>query len=116
MTKIFQDKHEPLFGRADAMLTPCATTALKEILYDYHPNHTNDELPALYTFTGGVPNYQDDERSILPVSESFDCLLNHILRAAAIVHVINYHPGIGYSFGKRRRSMFNAAGTLHQFR
>jgi hypothetical protein len=59
MTKIFQDKKEPLFGRADAMmkLSPFTTTALKEIMSDYKPDYTNDELLALYTYTGGVPKY-----------------------------------------------------------
>ncbi|MDO5571127.1 MAG: ATP-binding protein [Bacteroidales bacterium] len=59
MTKIFQDKKEPLFGRADAMikLTPFTTSILKEIMSDYKPGYTNDELLALYTYTGGVPKY-----------------------------------------------------------
>ncbi|MGL5703856.1 MAG: ATP-binding protein [Tannerellaceae bacterium] len=59
MTKIFQDKKEPLFGRADAMmkLTPFTTTVLKEIMADYKPDYTNDELLALFTFTGGIPKY-----------------------------------------------------------
>ncbi len=59
MTKIFQDKKEPLFGRADAMmkLKPFTTTVLKEIMRDYRQDYTNDELLALYTYTGGVPKY-----------------------------------------------------------
>lgn len=59
MTKIFQDRKEPLFGRADAMikLTAFTTSVLKEIMNDYRPNYTNDELLALYTYTGGVPKY-----------------------------------------------------------
>lgn len=59
MTKIFQDKKEPLFGRADAMikLTPFTTAVLKEIMSDYKQDFTNDELLALYTYTGGVPKY-----------------------------------------------------------
>lgn len=59
MTKIFQDRKEPLFGRADAMikLTPFTTSVLKEIMHDYKPDYTNDELLALYTYTGGVPKY-----------------------------------------------------------
>jgi AAA+ ATPase superfamily predicted ATPase len=59
MTKIFQDKKEPLFGRADAMikLTPFTTVVLKEIMSDYKPGYSNDELLALYTYTGGVPKY-----------------------------------------------------------
>ncbi|MFV0553741.1 MAG: ATP-binding protein [Mangrovibacterium sp.] len=59
MTKIFQDRKEPLFGRADAMmkLAPFTTSVLKEIMNDYKPSYTNDELLALYTYTGGVPKY-----------------------------------------------------------
>ena len=59
MTKIFQDKKEPLFGRADAMMkiSPFTTAVLKEIMSDYKPDYTNDELLALYTYTGGVPKY-----------------------------------------------------------
>ena len=59
MTKIFQDKKEPLFGRADAMmkLTPFTTSVLKDIMADNKPNYTSDELLALYTYTGGVPKY-----------------------------------------------------------
>lgn len=59
MTKIFQDKREPLFGRADAMikLAPFTTTVLKEIMKNYKEDYTNDELLALYTYTGGVPKY-----------------------------------------------------------
>jgi len=30
---------------------------LKEIMQDYAPSHTNDDLLALYAFTGGVPKY-----------------------------------------------------------
>lgn len=59
MTKIFQDKREPLFGRADAMikLAPFTTMVLKEIMKNYKEDYTNDELLALYTYTGGVPKY-----------------------------------------------------------
>jgi uncharacterized protein len=59
MTKIFQDRNEPLFGRADAMikLQPFTTSVLKEIMSDYKANYTPDELLALYTYTGGIPKY-----------------------------------------------------------
>jgi AAA+ ATPase superfamily predicted ATPase len=59
MMRIFQDKTEPLFGRADAImkLQPFTTAVLKEIMSDYKPGYTNDELLALYTYTGGVPKY-----------------------------------------------------------
>ena len=59
MHKIFENYHEPLFGRADAMirLSGFATETMKEIMCDFRPNYTNDELLALYTITGGVPKY-----------------------------------------------------------
>ena len=59
MIKIFQDRKEPLFGRADVMmkLNPFNTSVLKEILADYKPDYTCDELLALYTYTGGIPKY-----------------------------------------------------------
>ncbi len=59
MHKIFESYHEPLFGRADAMirLSGFSTETMKEIMSDYRPNYTNDELLAFYTITGGVPKY-----------------------------------------------------------
>jgi hypothetical protein len=59
MHKIFENYHEPLFGRADAMirLSGFGTDTLKEIMHDYRPDYTNDELLALYAITGGVPKY-----------------------------------------------------------
>jgi AAA+ ATPase superfamily predicted ATPase len=32
-------------------------TTLKEIMHEYNPCYTNDDLLALYSFTGGVPKY-----------------------------------------------------------
>lgn len=59
MQKIFMDKGEPLFNRADHIirLHPFRTDVLKLILSDYNPSYTNDDLLALYTITGGVPKY-----------------------------------------------------------
>lgn len=59
MHRIFQDKKEPLFGRADNIirLSGFDLATLKEIMRDYHPDYSNDDLLALYSFTGGVPKY-----------------------------------------------------------
>lgn len=59
MTKIFEDKAEPLFGRADRQMTlePFATSVLKQILADFNPQYTSEDLLALYSITGGVPWY-----------------------------------------------------------
>ena len=59
MQKIFRNSKEPLFGRADNIikLSPFSTITLKEILHDYRPGYTPDDLLALYAFTGGTPKY-----------------------------------------------------------
>lgn len=59
MQKIFQHAKEPLFGRADNIIKLSAFDlgTLKEILHDFNPAYTNDDLLALYTITGGVPKY-----------------------------------------------------------
>ena len=59
MEKIFRSSKEPLFGRADNIIKLSAfdLSTLKEIMSDYRPEYTPDDLLALYTFTGGVPKY-----------------------------------------------------------
>ena len=59
MQKIFQNSKEPLFGRADNIIKLSAfdLNTLKEIISDHNPKYTNDDLLALYTFTGGIPKY-----------------------------------------------------------
>ncbi len=59
MHKIFESYHEPLFGRADNTfrLSGFGTDTMKEIMLDFRPDYTNDELLVLFTVTGGVPKY-----------------------------------------------------------
>lgn len=59
MKKIFEDKKEPLFGRANAKihLQPFGVKTLKEILKDYFPTFSNEDLLSFYMFTGGVAKY-----------------------------------------------------------
>jgi hypothetical protein len=59
MHKIFEDKNEPLFGRANhkIQVKPFETSVLKEILHDHNPNYKAEDLLALYSFTGGVAKY-----------------------------------------------------------
>ena len=59
MQRIFEDYEEPLFGRANERLTlqPFSMSVLKEILADYNPNYTHEDLLALFSITGGVPWY-----------------------------------------------------------
>ena len=59
MQKIFTDHSEPLFGRADNILQlrPFKVEVLKQIMEEFAPGYSNDDLLALYTITGGVPKY-----------------------------------------------------------
>jgi AAA+ ATPase superfamily predicted ATPase len=59
MKQIFENSREPLFGRATARLQLKAfdIKTLKEIITDYHPKFTNEDLLAFYLFTGGVAKY-----------------------------------------------------------
>lgn len=59
MRRIFTDAHEPLFGRANNIinLRPFKIRVIKEILKDYNPEYTNEDLLALYSITGGIPKY-----------------------------------------------------------
>lgn len=69
IVKIFQDYKEPLYGRATSIirLKPFSVSVLKTILADYSPSPANDDLLALYAFTGGVPKYVE----ILMDNEAF---------------------------------------------
>lgn len=59
MKRIFEDRREPLFGRKTARidLKPFSTSVLKQILRDYNPNYTPEDLLMLYAITGGVAKY-----------------------------------------------------------
>jgi len=59
MKKIFEDKKEPLFNRADLKihLKPFRVITLQEILKENYPNYTNEDLLCFYTITGGVAKY-----------------------------------------------------------
>jgi AAA+ ATPase superfamily predicted ATPase len=51
--------NKPFNLRADNIIKLSAfdLSTLKEIMHGYYPKYTNDDLLALYTFTGGVPKY-----------------------------------------------------------
>lgn len=59
MHKIFEDVKEPLFSRAGRIINLKAfdVSVLHEILSDYNPHYSAEDLLALYTFTGGVAWY-----------------------------------------------------------
>ena len=59
MKKIFEDRKEPLFGRADHKihLKPFGVETLQEILADNHPGYSDEDLLSFYILTGGVAKY-----------------------------------------------------------
>lgn len=61
MMKIFENRKEPLFGRLTSKITlqPFVVSVIKEILNDYNPKYTSEDLLCLYMLTGGVPKYID---------------------------------------------------------
>lgn len=79
MQKIFQDSKEPLFGRADNIikLSTFDLTTLKKIMTDHRPSYTNDDLLALYSFTGGVPKYVElfCDNGMLSVDEMIEFMI-----------------------------------------
>lgn len=79
MHRIFMDSKEPLYGRCDAIirLRPFAPSVLRQILSDYCPQCSNDDLLALFTITGGVPKYVEllMERGAFTVEEMIGCVM-----------------------------------------
>jgi AAA+ ATPase superfamily predicted ATPase len=59
MTRLFEDRKEPLFGRLTSKITlhPFPPSTIKEILSDRRPDWKPDDLLCLYTLSGGSPQY-----------------------------------------------------------
>ncbi len=111
MHKIFEDNHEPLFGRADNMLRlrGLGTDTMKEIMSDFRPGYTNDELLALYAITGGVPKYiellcEDTDLSI-------DGMFDYVVRENSLF--VNEGKNLLIEeFGKDYGTYFSVLGSI----
>lgn len=59
MTRIFENSKEPLFSRATQRIHLKAFTidTLREVIKDYAPTYSNEDLLAFYLFSGGVAKY-----------------------------------------------------------
>ncbi len=84
MTKIFKDKKEPLYNRQTSFMSvrPFPPSVLKEILGEYNPNYTADDLLALFSFTGGVAKYVQ----LLVDADATDkaSMLDYIIKADSV--------------------------------
>ena len=106
MLKIFRDNKEPLFGRATAeiRLHPFSTDLLKEILSDYNPHYTSEDLLALYTISGGVAKYVEllmDEGAT-----SKDAMIGAVCRNGSVFLSEGVELLVG-EFGKRYQVYFS---------
>lgn len=84
VNKIFRDNKEPLYNRQTRFLSikPFATSVLKEILSEYNPDYTAEDLLALYSFTGGVAKYVQllvDAGAVTKIR-----MINHIIKADSV--------------------------------
>ncbi len=79
MAKIFDDRKEPLYGRATSRIRlrefPLAT--LKEIMTDNHPGYTPDDLLTMYMVTGGVAKYV--EQLVMQKSFTKEAIIHSVL-------------------------------------
>ena len=84
MTKIFKDKKEPLYNRQSRFMTVRSfrPSVLKEILTEYNPSYTSEDLLALYSFTGGVAKYVQLLVDAGAMTKS--AMLDHIIKADSI--------------------------------
>jgi len=62
MKKIFENKKEPLFNRANnkILLKPFDIATIKEILKDNNPSYSNFDLLSFYILSGGVAKYVEN--------------------------------------------------------
>jgi uncharacterized protein len=80
MKKIFEDKKEPLFGRANNKihLKSFTVDTLKKILEENYPIYENKDLLSFYIFTGGVAKYVEIfvEKKAFSFEEQLDIIFD----------------------------------------
>jgi AAA+ ATPase superfamily predicted ATPase len=79
MQKIFTDKKEPLFGRANnrLLIQPFSAGTMKQIMQENAVDFSTKDLLALFSITGGVPKYVEHfvENDALKFNRILDVLL-----------------------------------------
>lgn len=80
MHKLFHDTKEPLYGRQTAQLNVKAfpPSVLNQILSDYNPCYTTEDLLSLYLYTGGVAKYVEQfvNTDSLTASRMLDAIMD----------------------------------------
>lgn len=84
MVRLFRNQKAALYGRETAFMVvePFRTDVLKEILKTYSPGYSQEDLLALWTFTGGVAKYVE----LLMDSGSYsrEAMLKTMIRANSL--------------------------------
>ena len=79
MQKIFTDKKEPLFGRANnrLLIQPFSADTMKQIMQENAVDFSNKDLLAFFAITGGVPKYVEHfvENNALKFNRMLDVLI-----------------------------------------
>lgn len=114
MEKIFKDEEQPLFGRDDCTikLQPFKTDTIREILGDYKPNYTKDDLLALWTFTGGVARYI--ELFMNNGCTSVKKMINYICSSSDGYFIDEGKKILLQEFGKQYGTYFSIIGQIAQ--
>lgn len=111
MNRIFRDRNEPLYGRQTEFLKirPFSLSTLGEILSFYKPKWTNEDMLALYSFTGGVAKYVE----LLMDNGGFDrdAMLDVILREES-TFLEEGRVCLGDEFGKDYGTYFSILSCI----
>lgn len=114
MEKIFKDEEQPLFGRDDCTikLQPFKTDTIREILGDYKPDYSKDDLLALWTFTGGVARYI--ELFMNNGCTSVRKMINYICSSSDGYFIDEGKKILLQEFGKQYGTYFSILGQIAQ--
>lgn len=71
MNKLFKNNKQPLYGRqtGELRVDPFRPSTIKQILADYNPQGTSEDMLALYSLTGGVAEYVEMMMDVGAVSK-----------------------------------------------
>lgn len=111
MTKIFDDRKEPLYGRATSRirLRPFPLRTLGQIMHDNNSESTPEDLLALYMITGGVAKYVEQ----LVINQAFtkERILDKVLSFGS--YFLNEgHEILSDEFGKDYGNYFSIMSAV----
>ena len=111
MRKIFDDKHEPLFGRAThkIRIEPFTINTLKNILSEYNPDFKPDDLLAFYMISGGVAKYV--EQLVMQSAFTKDTILDAITQTGSYF-IDEGRDVLSEEFGKEYSNYFSVMAAI----